>query len=503
MTRGLPMTYAHRLYHNQFVLGPRAVDFGGWAKTEIRPGLVASTHPDLFVTHAADGPRSLTLLGLLLDPEDAQRTDQAIVDGLLQSTAGDPGRLLRTTARYAGRWVLIADDGQRVTALPDPAGMRSLYYAASPDGVWCASQPGMLAQLLERPITPEAMHLIDSFAFRSNPEAWWPGVGSPYQGVEHLLPNHTLDLLSGTVARVWPADEIPPRTLAEAVPEVARMLRGIVAAASARFDLSISVTAGLDSRVALAASRGLPASYKTVRQLLLRDTHPDITVPAELLPRLGLQHEVIRAVPLVDPDFARIFKAQAPLAHNHYLADAYAILRAYGGRKVTVTGSVSEAIRTPRMGRPSIASAVSDREIARAWWFTTDPYAVRAAEQWRAGVGRTYNVDPNVLFYLEQRAANWNATTQLEFDTAWRDILALYNCRALIVTMLGVPEGERAKIYRPVIETLWPETLSAPINPHKHGVRLEIAQARHWAVKRLKLWAMKVPAVRRWRDARR
>jgi hypothetical protein len=240
------------LYRNQFVLGPRHVAFPGWTKLQIRPDLVVTAHPDLMHYHAVDGLRSLTLLGFMLDPEDPAKGDQAIVDGLLHSTGAwstGAGGVISDTYKYAGRWILIADDGYQVVVFNDPAGMRSVYYSTDAGAIWCASQPGMLAQLLKREMSPEALELIDSFGFRKDPEYWWPGQGSPFVGVEHLLPNHLLDLIRGTVQRCWPDRDLPRLALHDAVEVIAETVRGILTSAANRFDLAVSVTAGLDSRL--------------------------------------------------------------------------------------------------------------------------------------------------------------------------------------------------------------------------------------------------------------
>jgi hypothetical protein len=500
-------SFERLVYRNQFVLGPRHVDFPGWAKLQIRPDILVTAHPDLMCCQAVDGPCSLTLLGFMLDPEDPAKGDQAIVDGLLSSggtwSAG-PAGVIPSTFKYAGRWIPIADDGHQVVVFNDPAGMRSVFYATDADAVWCASQPGMLAQLLNRQTSPEALEIIDSLGFRNNPEYWWPGCGSPFVGVEHLLPNHLLDLTRGTMQRYWPDRDLPRLRLNDAVKVVAGTLRGIMMSAASRFDLAVSVTAGLDSRLVLAASRDVAdhVAYHTVRQLAMPDDHPDIAVPAALLSRLGLRHELIRAIPFVDPEFASAFQANTPLAHRHYEPDAAAIFSAYGGSKVTVTGSVSEAVRNPLslMGRRSIVGPTSDREMARLWFFTTAPGAVRAIERWRAELGHTYNVGPDTLFYLEQRAGNWGAMTQLEFDTAWRDILTPFNCRALLATMLGVEEPSRHKaLYLRVTERLWPELLRTPINPHRRKKGTVLTRVR----KHLRGAAASIPAVRQWGHARR
>lgn len=90
--------------------------------------------------------------------------------------------------------------------------------------------------------------------------------------------------------------------------------------------------------------------------------------------------------------------------------------------------------------------------------------------------------------------------TQLEFDTAWRDILTLYNCGALLVTMLSVDEPLRHEaLYLRVIERLWPDVLTAPINPHKKKKSTVFTQMK----KRIRDAARRIPIVQQWRDTKR
>jgi hypothetical protein len=60
---------------------------------------------------------------------------------------------------------------------------------------------------------------------------------------------------------------------------------------------------------------------------------------------------------------------------------------------------------------------------------------------------------------------------QKEFDVAWSEIFSPYNCRQLLMAMLGVKNSYRRapsyKLYRELILHLWPDVLQAPINPHK------------------------------------
>jgi hypothetical protein len=72
------------------------------------------------------------------------------------------------------------------------------------------------------------------------------------------------------------------------------------------------------------------------------------------------------------------------------------------------------------------------------------------------------------LYCWEQMAGRWQAQIRAEYDLA-QDSFTPFNCRRLLVLMLGVSEDKRRAptfdFFRDVIEALWPETLLEPINP--------------------------------------
>lgn len=80
--------------------------------------------------------------------------------------------------------------------------------------------------------------------------------------------------------------------------------------ASNRFDLAFGLTAGLDSRLVLAASKEISnkISYITVRQIDKPDNYPDIIIPSTLLSKLGLKHDVVKSSFIINDEFINIFK---------------------------------------------------------------------------------------------------------------------------------------------------------------------------------------------------
>jgi hypothetical protein len=109
------------------------------------------------------------------------------------------------------------------------------------------------------------------------------------------------------------------------------------------------------------------------------------------------------------------------------------------------------------------------------------PFAIRHFEDWLADVGDGHGINLLDLFEWEQGHGNWLATTQLEFDSAWGDIFTPYNCREVLTTLLAVDERDRRKphcrLFRELMQRLWPNVLSEPINPQKRaGVTLRVGR---------------------------
>jgi hypothetical protein len=468
---------ASRIFPNQFILGPAYVGgLPGWQMIGAGENVKLTVHSGLGVTQVRDASRSLTLLGYMLDPLNPGASDEDAVRRLLAGFSSIRD-LVRLTGSYGGRWLIVATQGSDAWLFTDALGLRQAFYTPQRHGggIWGGSQPGSIAEILGFTIDDAAREFVGSYAFRSNPEYRWPATATPYKGVRHLLPNHFLDLKTGTSHRYWPdrsLGSMPPHAALEILAE---RLPGLVEAAAARFDLVLGLTAGWDSRLVLAASRGIKDKIAcvTVRQRTMPEGATDIMTAERLAARLGFGHQVIRAPVTTSPAFSYAFKRSVCFAHKHYAADAEAIFGFTQARKVALTGSGAE------VGRCSFRSQfplsrwrrVTARDLARLQRMDALPFAVKHFENWLSDVGDTHGISVLDLFEWEQGHGNWLAMTQLEFDSAWRDIFTPYNSREVLATLLSVDERYRRKpdyrLFRDLMMRLWPEVLSEPINPER------------------------------------
>ena len=131
-------------------------------------------HPDLNSYQARYEGMSITLLGFILDPDNPQASDAAVINGLIHRLFNFD-RFFEETDKLGGRWILIVNDGQEIRLFNDPFGLRQLFYTekSASSALWCASQPELLAESLNLQIDKDAADFIDSYEFRRKEEYWW------------------------------------------------------------------------------------------------------------------------------------------------------------------------------------------------------------------------------------------------------------------------------------------------------------------------------------------
>ena len=476
-TKASPPTLAFEklLYRCQFILGPFFIDeLNSWKRVKINHSLYLTVHPDLEITQTVSQGKSITLLGFMLDPDNAQARNSDIIDNLIQSLFSHDD-LFEQTGRFGGRWILIVDDGRKVGLFNDATGLRQVFYTdiRYTKDLWCASQPGLIAKVLDLQMDQDAIDFLNSSEVKRNKEYWWPGESSPYKEIKHLLPNHCLNLETGRCFRYWPQRGLEKLTLDQAVEKVSGILRGLLQSASNRFDLAISLTAGWDSRLILASSKEIShkVSYMTVKKLSMSESSADLAIPSKTASKLGLEYDIVQATSHADDQFLKLFRESVTLAHDVWAPDAQAIFDFYHQSKVAVVGGVSEVARCSYSRSKYDKQTLTARKLSTLARMGEHPFAIKFFKDWLSGLGDIYNLNVLDLFQWEQRTGNWLAMCQLEFGMAWQDIFAPYNCRSLLSNMLAVDEKHRRppkfRLYRELILHLWPEVLREPINPHK------------------------------------
>ncbi len=474
------------LFRRQFILGPHFIEkFPSWKRVKIRNTLCLTIHPDLNVCQVASENKSLTLLGYILDPNNPHASDSDIINSLLQEVCNCSSldSFFECTYILGGRWILIVDNGQEIRLFHDACGYRQVYYTDTSfsRAIWCASQTGIIAETLNLEMDGEAQEFI-KVVKAIDTEYWWSGDTSPYKEIKHLLPNHYLNLGTGLSQRYWPDRNLEGLSLEESVEKNAAILKGLVKSAHKRFDLALTLTAGRDSRLILAASKEIcnDIFYCTLMYWNLHEDSADIKIPSRLLSGLRLKHTVIKCPTFMEDEFEKIYKRNVITAHDVYGTIAQGLYDYYPQERICMKGNAIPIVksdygyRLSETDRKNITVQILTKLIKKEG----NIFVTKALENWLSGARKVYNIDILDLFWWEEREGNWQAMSQTELDIV-QEVFVPFNCRTLLTNMLSVNEKHRRppayKMHKMLITYLWPELLGKPINPHKRkGIKVSI-----------------------------
>lgn len=294
---------------------------------------------------------------------------------------------------------------------------------------------------------------------------WISGTLTAYQDVRRLLPGHWLDLDRLETGRFWPREDRlgPPLGLAEGAAQAADAVKGMVEAVVRQYRTAISITAGFDSRMLVAASRDVctRAGYYTV---------PIDAVDAWQAPRiaraLGLSHRLVPVVPSTPAD-QQWWDEAVGYSVREKNRDFFRTLGQLDA-EVIVNGAFGEPGRARLYRRD--AATINRRRIDPALLLsrlTVPKTAEHLAEMeaWLAPVQWLPSSAILDLAYIELRGASW-AMAQAPAQKAIRWSFAPFAQRAVFDAFLRVPpevKGTR-RLFEAMVLHLWPELMQFPIN---------------------------------------
>ena len=465
------------LYRRQFVLGPEtAHEFPQWASVPIGKDLVVRAHPDLPLQQVTQNGVRATLLGYLIDPTAPSHKDHQILVNLLSAcrSAADAPAI---ASHLGGRWVMLVDDDSNSLLFHDPCGLREVFFSNDKlDQFWCASQPERIAEINDLQPSDEARTFMATDYFAKGHEPWWPGDKTAYDEITHLLPNHVLDLRTRKTQRFWPTEHAGSLDFETAAQAASELLRKILEAAGRRFRLALPLTAGMDSRMILAAAKPLDGiwHYTALRDGLTRAS-ADIVVPGQLLARLGKQHHVLECEQVMSDQFADVYSQNVSPAHDSAGAIAEGVLKHFPQGHVSLSGHCSEIARdTYDVTHKPPPTA---KDLAGLVRMNDNPYAIEQFDNWLEAtrpVCDALGYRAWDLFFWEQEYGVWAANGQSQWDLI-HERMTPFNHRGLLNILLQVdPQFRRPpdySLFRRIVEILNAELLSEPFN----SVRVRLA----------------------------
>lgn len=432
--------------------------------------LPLSVNPKTRIGLASDDAGSIAVIGEAIDP-DAPALEPG---GIAQQMLADPRQRQAVIDRLIGRFVIIAaSPSGEATVQTDAIGLRSVFFARIAGGVVAGSHARMVAEAAASG-PAKAVEM---------PYKWgYPGIDTPFAGVLRLPPNCELSTRSGALRRFFPVGPIPEQSIEEAwsfaFDQAPRAIHGLLL----RTPVIVSLSAGLDTRTTLAASRELwpRLGFFTYLQKgpMRAGDLIDMAVARELAGRLGLRHEEIDLASYQpDKKLLAVVAANTFTRHIQSLASAYH--ERFGAHRVVhIRTNLLELAR----------SNLFDRDDRRAEYRggPRDARTMAAYYSTRAPLERTDHVLPAFerlvretdfaaalpwasawdLYFVEHRMGAWQGGVVSVGEVAFDTIIA-FNSRDIVRRFMGVPQWVRSRSPHLVesLQRLLPEARDIPINP--------------------------------------
>jgi len=464
------------LFRGQYFLGQNKIDLPDWTHIRIDNKGWLSAHPDLNVVQVEGNGFNAILLGFLLDPDRPQDDDKSILKRLCLG-ATDADSFIRSTELLGGYWLIFLAGHGADLVFNDAGGTQTLFYHVDAEKhVWMATQPGLLAEQLGFTESKESIEYINSPRFKERHEAWWPGECSPYAEVKQLLPNHLFDFQSNSVKRFWPYQKLEHKDFESSIPELGRMLKGLLESAHNRFPLAVSLSSGLDSRLVFSACKDFIDDIPVYSLLYrnLTEESDDVAVPMQMAKKLGFNHTVYDCRPRADDEIRALYDRNVKGLKVDWVDIVAGRIANIPSDKVILKGTISEIMRCRYFGLGIHPPKVELQDIVSLMALGDAPLVVDNLRSWLEEArpyAEKYGVKLLDLLSWEIEVGNWYDMGYTVFGMAQREF-TLFNCRRFFTIMQGIDPKYRSYplhiAQSRITGYLWPELAEFPYTPHRN-----------------------------------
>ena len=458
-------------YRRQYIFSPVKIECPfQYNEIKLPNGYFLYVHIDLVFTEIRENNILLILLGDIFDYENTEKNNFEILADLVFTNFDE---LLKKFSNFSGSYVLIYINNEKICFVNDTTATKKIFYCRNQDGVWCASQPHLLAKVTginkSKDFSKQSYYASSEFE-----QLNYANIGDTtiYDEISQLLPNHYLNINDFSVFRFWPIRKKEVISLEEGISFSTKLIKGYIESIYKRYKIMLPVTAGKDSRTLLAATYNFrhDVFYYLNKEKRLNNNHNDIKIPTQLFKRLNIDYHMIDPYIPVDKDFKRIYFTNNEYASEFYLPIIYNYYLNYSDR-INMPGNIATG---GIWFYPTYRKKITTDLLLRLHNVTKYTHARQAYSKWLDNTleaclqTRYYLVN---LFYWEERLGNWGTQIQLDKDIAQLDFNP-YNSRLLIEKMLSIKpihniEMGNYPLNMGIIKNLWPELAEIPINPNR------------------------------------
>ena len=468
------------MFRNQYLIVTERIksNFQGISSTYFH-GLNVYPHSYTNTSIAKHLETEIFLIGYVIDPQNPEDSNEEIINHLVQQCPTEE-LFFQKIQILSGRYVLIYKNKASFIVIGDACNLRQIYFNFFDNQIILTSSVKMFLTYYDYDweICQLKKDFINEPIYKQKESAWY-GNKSIDDRLSKLLPNHYLDLNKKEVKRIPLYSPKQFSSEDDIIDFVSLMLKGTFASLANRYKIIQALTAGLDSRILLAASKDY--TEKIQFYVFHHNDHspdpPNVWVSQALAQKLKLNYASIKPDEL-RTEFLNEYKKEhiiprilTKTTHIQYYKDYYS-----DPNVINVNGNAS-AMSKCHYGYTNQKISLEMLLFFSGHYLSKNEFVRQELEAWLTDASQyaeKYEIPILDLFYWEQRMGNWGALQSFEKDIAIEEVCP-FNNRSIHTSLLKVKPSRRAspdyKFFKKLLQSLWPETFSEPINLDKNNLR--------------------------------
>jgi hypothetical protein len=430
--------------------------------------------PSLLIGYANQGDNTIVILGLVLNPFDECIDSCCIASKLLSYKVQSEIKFLEYQNQLSGRFVIISKQGEAIEISNDACATRTVFYDKYSTNTLISSHATLIANLMEYDISSEAIYFFHHRDYENAVMKKLPGLISPYENVYILTPNTKLKFPARKIERIFPYKDNPKCENYDALEkEVADLMITQLKLLNKKTKITLSLTAGIDSRLSLAASKNISNEIDFFTFLTKNETHiEDEKIANKICKQFNLSHHTYRWDNCYSDglnEFNCIWEKNLGIRRGiMWLNKIYADF--FPKDRVHIRSNIAEIVKADSDNyKYDILSA---KQLAYLYSTTPMNKNEKVIKKFEEFIEITdfkeenmFNYDYRDLFEWEYKMCQWHSWLLLESDMS-HDTFLIYNNREILSKMLSLPYEDRLhrKIFIGIIKRLWSELLEYPVN---------------------------------------
>lgn len=418
---------------------------------------------DLEAVSKTKNGKTIIIYGTIVNSYDSDADGLSIINSLLESK--NLFDLINNSKKMAGRFVIVYHSREGLFVLPDAASSIQVVYDISGQDLIISSNPKIIADINNYDES-SISKIIKSSAEETHP---LPYDMTMYDEIKFVIPNHFLDVRNRKAVRYYPISKTNRLSIDEAAEISNKLIGNIIKAYYKRYELSLPLTSGMDSRVILSICKNIIneiPTYTFYHDNFTDDT-ADIVVPIKLSNKYGFSYTILKDLKLPE----RVIKAYTNRIGKNInkseARNAWTYYNSKFSKHKRLDGNISPLAKS-NFGRdlPELM-ATPLYLVTKTHNYSKENY--KKVAKWCRDIKKYTKISKTSkydLFFWEHRVGKWTANSYVNSNLL-TDSLNPFNCRELIETWLKVPRKNRCngEIHKKIIEFNWPDLLDFPINP--------------------------------------